>query len=230
MVDLPKPAGMAATPGPFPGPDPAQEAWERSTPLPEPDAVHRLVYDYLIYNCFNETAKAFGDFHRHPNNTPQNRSARKGKGRQTRDFSTSSDRSGATAMDIDDGLGGSAIDSEGDCTMYDNDASSRPSGGTLGIGGLGGDASGSWNPGPLKTLEQRKHLQELITTGQPQEAIKFCHRAFPEAMAPTTEANTVMLFQLRCQQFIECARKNGLDALQYAQTGKVTLYLTPKST
>ncbi|KAJ3053047.1 Ran-binding protein 9 [Rhizophlyctis rosea] len=222
MVDLPKPAGMASTPSPFPGPDPAQEAWERSTPSPEPNIGHRLVYEYLIYNCYSETAKAFGDFHT-SSNPSQNRSARKGKGRQTRDFSTALDRSGgATAMDIDDGMGGNGIDSEGDCTMYDNDASSRPFsstlGGTVGIGGLGGDASGSCNSGPLRTLEQRKHLQELVIEGQTQEALKFCHRVFPEALTPDNEANTVMLFQLRCQHFIECARKDSMEALQYAQT------------
>ncbi|KAJ3045341.1 Ran-binding protein 9 [Rhizophlyctis rosea] len=232
-----------------PGPDRAQEAWERSAPFPEPDAVHRLVYDYLVYNCFSETAKAFGDFQHHVDrsnsssgrntggssaaSSVRGRGARKDKSHQPpRNFSTGSDRNGgATAMDIDDGagLGGGGMDSEGDSNMYDGDSllDNRPyseSGGSVGIGGMGGTVGAgggsggvSWGTAQaLRTLDQRKHLQELITAGDLQEAIDYCTAAFPEAMKPTTEANVEMLFQLKCQQFIECVRKSATEALQYA--------------
>lgn len=175
--------------------DPAQEAWEKVPFSPHPDVIQRLIYDYLVYNCFSDSAKSFGSACQMieadslgkllPRSPSKNR------------------RGEVTAMDIDDD--GAVIDMNGLKS-------------SAGIGGMGGSPGPSLS-GPLQTLEFRKQLCKLITTGHIKEAIEYCNETFPNALAGSSPQVIDICFQLNCQQFIEYVRTSAPDAMAFAQHG-----------
>ncbi|KAL2911615.1 hypothetical protein HK105_208916 [Polyrhizophydium stewartii] len=96
-----------------PGDDPAAEAFE-ATPAPDHDAVLALVYDYLVHNCYAETARSFGAACQLD---PAQSRTRGGAGAVGAGAGDSADA--ASRMDVDDAAQ-PAADPEGDLAMADS--------------------------------------------------------------------------------------------------------------
>ncbi|KAJ3089802.1 hypothetical protein HK102_005468 [Quaeritorhiza haematococci] len=107
-------------------------------------------------------------------------------------------------------------------------ASSSAGGGGGGAGGVGTSNniagirflerfSGPQNDRILQTLDARRQIFALLTTGKVADAVAYCNATFPNVLSGKTEESMDLCFQLQCQQFIECARKSAPEALKFAQ-------------
>ncbi|CAG8691503.1 16211_t:CDS:2 [Acaulospora morrowiae] len=197
----------------------------------EPDdrVVRQLVLDYLIHNCYGETAKVF--------------------------FKDSQDLSTATSKEdnysngcIKNGKfpnGNSAYeqnhknetDAEGDLEMtdpnlegyihvnaYGNSLSQDTSKLLMLLGNKQNSKSGFDVEFALKSLGVRKQIREYIIAGNIPAALLLCQATFPKVVAVdeddlATSRSTEMRFKLHLQQFIETVRAgNSEEALMFALT------------
>ncbi|KAJ3415823.1 hypothetical protein HDV05_004096 [Chytridiales sp. JEL 0842] len=200
--------------------DPAIELYDKM-PQPDADAIHSLIYEYLIHNCYSETAKCFSQ------SCQLGKSAKSGPTPLNANTNSNKPVGGMATMDVDkDNYNGdSAAMNDGD---MDIDDVAEPSTTRKMAAGLvtsldaaqllqSTDLVADKITGSLKSLEARKHLYSLITSGNVTEALSFCNQAFPNALSGNSVASVDICFQLQCQQFIECVRKSAPDALQFAQ-------------
>ena len=88
------------------------------------------------------------------------------------------------------------------------------------------DAKFSSTAAGLESMENRKVIYQLIVKSNINEAVKFCHLAFSNALNGVTPESMDICFQIKCQQFIECVKKGGsIEAFNYAQSGNPNPYL-----
>jgi hypothetical protein len=139
----------------------AEPVWE--TQNVDAQATQLLVYDYLVHECYPETAKAF-----------------------------------AKACQL-------SVDRDGDTSMGDSNIP---------------HASVYSKQSAILTLDARRKIVSLVSSGKIQEAIKQTQQAFPDALAGRTPGGTDLSFELACQHFIELVRMSAGDALNFAQEGK----------
>ncbi|KAJ3192236.1 hypothetical protein HK101_006856 [Irineochytrium annulatum] len=203
----------------------------------DPDVVNRLIYEYLVSGVFSETAKSFGRAcrlgnaskasvktqgasssnpaaaasHHHHNQGPSS------------SFPATSSSSGADkCMDLDSGSHDDpARGLAGEVDMMDTDEShpgcqSGPSANAKG----GRPVGDLWAPeAAMRTLEARKHLYGLVTSGKINDAISFCNSQFPTVLSGSTPQSVDVCFQLQCQHFIECVKTSAEDALKFVLAG-----------
>ncbi|TPX31514.1 hypothetical protein SmJEL517_g05134 [Synchytrium microbalum] len=192
------------------------------------DLLPQLVYEYLVHNCYSATASSFATLWLAGDSTTHNTHAS--------DNNTIDKKHQDTHMDIVNGGMSMVVDDDGDLLMggtpsnnttphtqqdiYARNASRRlllsaaarkPSNASI--------ASSSTSNGTTmsSSLEPRKQLYSLVCSGRILEAVAYCHAHFPDALNGKTPESEDVCFKLQCQQFIECVRNSGVDALKFAQ-------------
>ncbi|KAJ3130019.1 hypothetical protein HK098_006731 [Nowakowskiella sp. JEL0407] len=181
----------------------------QDVPSLQPDRLQRIIYEYLIHNCYSETAELFLSNCSPPSTTEPNPQS------SNTEYVQTENPGGAVA-----GLAGVVlIDDEGDLVM---DSDEVGNGGQLEL----------WEVAlRVKTVEARKHLYQLIVSGKLGEAIEFCRQKFPAVVSLTTPESTDVYFQLCSQQFIEIVRQNAVDAVKFVNSVEfLKFYMNPKYT
>ncbi|KAH9244653.1 hypothetical protein BASA81_017931 [Batrachochytrium salamandrivorans] len=208
-------------------------------PLPEHEVIHRLVYDYLIHNCYSSTAHSFGMACSLSEDLPlsaesksevvDNNSITTGTttGIAGRQQETETTDTPSCYIEPHSPVSRPGVDHDGDMDMTEssspraNQASAKPYAAHSSAAMMDSDSFkksvGSLFQGPLKTLETRRCLHRLILSGQLAEAIALCNSAFPGMLNDQVPEATDVLFALQCQQFIECVRRSAPEALCFAQ-------------
>ncbi|KAI8808850.1 CTLH/CRA C-terminal to lish motif domain-containing protein [Cladochytrium replicatum] len=184
------------------------------TPGPEPEVAQRLVYEYLVHNCFSETAKSFGNACQI---TAVGAAASAPASRKRNIMSAAGD-SGDAKMEVD----GGAVDGEGDMEMTPADSGKEEAARKC-------FSDLSFPRDPVQSLDARKHLYNLVAAGNIVDALAFCNTAFSHVLSSETPESLDIAFELQCQHFIESARKSASDALRFAQEELVKFgYLNPR--
>lgn len=215
-----------------PSVDQAIELYEAKPCPVSLDAINSLIHHYLVHHCYSNTASVFGAALSTSNTTATNSST------------INTDRmmtplplapSTSNEMDIDDDNNTltthakqeqpessstpnihaiqqpPAFDRLG--TSEDMDTSDlppvTPSTNNTRIN----------NAGALKTLDTRKHVRDLILSGNISDVIQYLNASFPSLLDGKNSKSLDMLFMLQCQQFIEFVRSSAPDALRFAQEG-----------
>jgi CTLH/CRA C-terminal to LisH motif domain/LisH len=170
--------------------DPVSDLFE-GLPSPDQESVHQLIYDYLIHNCYGDTAQSFrqscGSFNTKPHSYVK-----------TMDIDPSDQVDASGYFDEE------AMDIDASQSMIIDRPSSTP-----------GPTSTA-----VKTLGARKTLHNFIIAGSIVDAIDYCDQAFPNLLNDSENSMSFdVLFALRCQQFIECIKQSAPNALEFAQKG-----------
>ncbi|RHZ79265.1 hypothetical protein Glove_150g75 [Diversispora epigaea] len=172
---------------------------------PDDRAIHQLVLDYLIHNCYGETAKIIFKDSQYLGVTSK-------EDHYTNGFNqTDSVPNGNTSF----GYTGK-IDADGDLEMKDSNLEKKKI-----------DKNGFDVEFALKSLDIRKQIREYIKVGDISAALSLCQTSFPEIMETNGGdlKSIEICFKLHIQQFIETVRTgNAIEALMFAQTvlGKFT--------
>ncbi|KAF9438454.1 Ran-binding protein 9 [Entomortierella beljakovae] len=197
----------------------------------------QLVLDYLLHNCYGETARAFmkddldssKDSESRKNGTIQNGVNGNGSinGTSTLNGTNGNHIQGGVmtrnapdepqSMDTDKEY---ELDQEGDSPMGES---------YLGIksGTFTADKAQALQfDEQLKNLETRKEIRNLISNGDIGRAMDLCNSTFPGVLSIdrnsplTSQASIRMNFKLQCQKFIEIIKadpEHGHHALMFAQ-------------
>ncbi|KAF9363783.1 hypothetical protein BGX34_003331 [Mortierella sp. NVP85] len=195
----------------------------------------QLVLDYLLHNCYGETARAFmkddldtvkdtdvrngvgvhtqnglngnsnGTSSHHANGTKSTKRQVQGSV-MVRNASDSSQRRSSLMMDTEK----DEVDFEGDSPMGESYLDiSMDSTFANGTHALHVDER-------LKNLETRKAIRNLISRGDIGSAMELCNSAFPGVLSVdpnsslTTPASILMNFKLQCQKFIELVKSDDV--------------------
>ncbi|KAG9294611.1 hypothetical protein G9A89_008090 [Geosiphon pyriformis] len=207
---------------------------------PDDSTVCHLVLDYLVYNCYGETAKAFLKdreelLNKNIDTTPNPTNGISKNGTKTNGshngngFVTS-----AIPMEMSD-----EIDVEGDSEMVDlngddpmhvdcplTNGDSKAASSLKILGSKESDAIVyDATSIALKSLDARKQIRDLIISGDIHGAILLCQATFPRVISAdldddiTTPRSIEMCFKLQCQQFVEFIRGGDAnEALTFAQS------------
>ncbi|KAI8813592.1 CTLH/CRA C-terminal to lish motif domain-containing protein [Cladochytrium replicatum] len=195
-------------------PDAVGEALAK-TPAPEPEVTQKLVYEYLVHNCFSETAKSFGNACQI---TALCAAASGASISRKRSILAVTGDSGDVKMEVD----GGGVDAEGEMEMVPADSGMEEA-------SRKGLSNFPVPRDPVQSLDARKHLYNLVAAGNIIDALAFCNTAFPHVLSSDTPESLDVAFELQCQHFIESARKSASDALRFAQEELVKFgYLNPR--
>ncbi|CAB5198654.1 unnamed protein product [Rhizophagus irregularis] len=213
--------------------EPCPEVYQNNEE-PDDTVVRQLVLDYLIHNCYGETAKVFFKDALNVGEPSMehglNGSTQNGSTNGTTNGVVQNGNSSPVPMDIIE------VDEDGDCEMADSiqeecmhidstselickEANSQMLLEVLKKGKRSNGYGERFNAEfALKSLETRK-------TGSITEALSLCRDKFPHVVSSdeqdnrTTARSIDMCFKLHCQQFIETVRAgNPIEALLFAQT------------
>ncbi|CAG8443719.1 3404_t:CDS:2 [Scutellospora calospora] len=202
--------------------DPCSDSFQN---LEEPDdrIVRRLVLDYLIHNCYGETARIFLKDSQDLNVSSQKEIP------FTNGFSQNGSNK-TVPMDT------SEPDADGDLEMVDSNEDFihvNASNNSLSTPSKNSKLFPTWrnkrhsnikfcSESALESLEIRKQIRKFIISGDIPSALSLCRSTFPEVVSTgdlTTPRSTEMCFKLQLQQFIETVRSGNFDeALTYAQS------------
>ncbi|KAF0451490.1 CTLH/CRA C-terminal to lish motif domain-containing protein [Gigaspora margarita] len=204
--------------------DPCSDSFQN---LEEPDdrIVRRLVLDYLIHNCYGETARIFLKDSQDLNITSKKETL------FTNGFAQN-DSNDIIPMDT------SETDADGDLEMVDSSdyIHVNATNNSLPIVLKSSKFLPAWRnkrrsnnklctESALESLEIRKKIREFIISGDIPSALSLCRTTFPEVVSTeegnhlTTPRSTEMCFKLQLQQFIETVRSGNFDeALTFAQS------------
>ncbi|CAG8471526.1 42_t:CDS:10 [Diversispora eburnea] len=194
---------------------------------PDDRAIHQLVLDYLIHNCYGETAKIIFKDSQYLGVTSK-------EDHYTNGFNqTDSIPNGNTSFDS---MYAGKFDADGDLEMKDsnleklvhvnnsNNSLSQESNNSKILTLLDSkkiEKNGFDVEFALKSLDIRKQIREYIKVGNISAALSLCQTSFPEIISANGDdlKSIEICFKLHTQQFIEIVRSgNAIEALMFAQT------------
>ncbi|RIA86256.1 CTLH/CRA C-terminal to lish motif domain-containing protein [Glomus cerebriforme] len=218
--------------------EPCPEAYQNNEE-PDDTVVRQLVLDYLVHNCYGETAKVF---FKDALNVGEpsiehdlNGSIQNGSTNGTANGTIQNGNGSPVPMDI-------IVDEDGDCEMTDSiqeecmhiDSTSelicKETNSSKLLEVLKNKNSNGYGESfnaefALKSLETRKKIRHFIIAGSINEALTLCRNKFPHVVSSDeqdlrTSARSIdICFRLQCQQFIETVRAgNPIEALLFAQS------------
>ncbi|CAI2163312.1 4967_t:CDS:2 [Funneliformis geosporum] len=215
--------------------EPCPEVYQNNEE-PDDSVVRQLVLDYLIHNCYGETAKVF---FKDALNVVEPSIELGSNGSQNGSASDTVHNDNNLLVPID----AIEIDEDGDCEMLDSnkeeymdvDSANESiykevkASNLLEVlkknqrnNGYGESFNAEF---AIKSLETRKKIRQFIIAGSINEALALCRDKFPHVVSSDeqdirTSARSIdICFKLQCQQFIETVRAgNPIEALLFAQS------------